>query len=112
MSLNKNIIDGIERCDFDILSETSEYIELRNYTPAGEDWNETFWHYGDDERLAHEIYERWNTFDVDEEAERWIDNRGKNGVPSSIKVLVEDQEWKEKKLEDLWRELNEVLVSE
>ena len=37
MSLNKNIIDGIERCDFDILSETSEYIELRNFTPAGED---------------------------------------------------------------------------
>lgn len=112
MSLNKNIIDGIERCDFDILSETSEYIELRNSTPAGEDWNETFWHYGDNERLVHEIYERWNTFDVDEEAERWIDSRGKNGVPSSIKVLVEDQEWKEKKLEDLWRELNEVLVSE
>ena len=51
-------------------------------------------------------------FDVDEEAEKWIDHRGKNGVPSSIKVLVEDQKWKENKLEDLWRELSAVLVSE
>lgn len=109
MSLNIKLQNAIENLGFSIDEETSEYITLQQHTPAGEDWSETFWHYGLNKELANKIYERYNEFDVDEEAEFWVRNRGKNGVPSSIKEILEDQEWKENKLEDLWRELDVIL---
>lgn len=31
-------------------------------------------------------------FDVDEHVELWIENRGKNGVPSTARELIEDAE--------------------
>lgn len=34
-----------------------------------------------------------NEFDVEEHAEMWIERRGTNGVPESIKDLLEDSEW-------------------
>ncbi|WP_147359866.1 hypothetical protein [Agathobacter rectalis] len=44
-------------------------------------------------------------FDVDEEVEIWIPNRGKGGCPDSIMDLVHDAEWKQKTLEKLLDDL-------
>ena len=62
----------INECGFNIVEETSEYIELRNFTPAGEDWNETFWHYGLEKELHNEIFEFLNNFDIEDENEKLI----------------------------------------
>lgn len=77
------------------------YIELNQDTPAGEDWWCTISFNGTDEDFINSMRKFVYSFDIDEEVEIWIDSRGKNGVPSSIKVLVEDAEWKYKQLENL-----------
>ena len=84
------------------------YVELGQYTPCGEDWWETIWFNGTDTGFIKIVRERYNYFDVDEEVEVWIESRGKNGVPSSIRDLVEDAEWKERTLGELYDQLNEL----
>lgn len=81
------------------------YIELNNYTPAGEDWWLTVWFDGTDESFVDSVEEITTNFDVDEEVEIWIPSRGKNGVPSSISTLLHDAEWKLEQLESLLSDL-------
>ena len=47
-------------------------------------------------------------FDVDEHVELWVNGRGKNGVPSRIRELVEDAEAIDKMLQELAAALAEV----
>lgn len=105
MKLNNKIISIIEGNGFSIdkvrKQDNDFYVELGQFTPCGEDWWETIWFDGTDGGFIEAIRKRYITFDVDEEAERWIESRGKNGVPGSIRALVEDAEWKESTLEEL-----------
>ena len=93
-----------EKCGFSVKEPqrqgTQWYIELQQYTPAGEDWWVTLW-FDEPNDIKESVESLYADFDVDEEAEIWIEGRGKNGVPSSIKELVEVQEWKEEKLHEL-----------
>ena len=75
------------------------YIEYSQSTPLGEDWIETLF-IGDGSmcELYSALDDRVYGFDCDEEVEPYIEMRGKNGVPDSIKALIEDAEWKEGKL--------------
>ncbi len=94
----KKIINILENNDFETGEITKQgdqyYMEISQYTPEGEDWNECIWFDGTDKGFIDSLEERIDNFDVDEEVEIWIDNRGRNGVPSSIKALIEDAEWK------------------
>lgn len=105
MILSDNILKIIEENGFayDIEYQVDEdyCVELGQYTPAGEDWWYTIWFNGSDEDFINSLRKLVYDFDVDDEAEVWIHSRGKNGVSSSIKVLVEDAEWKYKQLENL-----------
>lgn len=105
MKLNNKIISIIEGNGFSIdkvrKQDNDFYVELGQSTPCGEDWWEIIWFDGTDDGFIEAIRERYITFDVDEEAERWIESRGKCGVPGSIRALVEDAEWKESTLEEL-----------
>lgn len=116
MKLNDKIIEIVEKKDF-VINETEKqgndfYVELGQFTPCGEDWWETIWFDGTDEGFIKAVRERYNNFDVDEEVEIWVENRGKNGVPSSIKALIEDAEWKESMLDELADELEELELDE
>ena len=76
---------------------TDEYtVELQYYSDAGEDFsmNVKVNHGGFFESVdfAEAFLKTTNDFDVDEHAEMWIENRGKNGTPSSIRVLLKDAE--------------------
>lgn len=110
--LNQKVIDVVEKNGFTIheMEKQGEdfYVELNQSTPAGEDWWETIWFDGTNDGFVDAVRDRYNNFDVDEEAERWIESRGKRGVPSSIKTLVEDAEWKESALELLANDLEEL----
>jgi hypothetical protein len=115
MKLQKKLIEVLEKNDWYILSDNPTkqgkeyYIEINHGTPAGEDWWECIWYDGTINGFYNSVVERYNIFDVDEEVEVWIESRGKNGVPSSIRLLVEDAEYKEKTLEELGLALAEVI---
>lgn len=93
-------------------------FDIYQSTPLGEDWHETFVFdilkddLGNtkalDDAFIKEVGERFLNFDVDEEAEIWVDLRGSNGVPNSISALVDDARWKENTL----KELSEAFGSE
>ena len=54
-----------------------------------------------DKDLYKLFYELYENFDVDEHVEPLVEMRGTNGVPSSIKVLVDDAEMIEQKYQDI-----------
>jgi len=96
------------KCGFKIedIDESQEDfdIEMQQYTPAGEDWWTTLsWNKNED--IRDKLQEYINGWDSDEEAEIWINMRGKNGVPSSIRELIDDQDWKLEQLKKLQRRL-------
>ena len=107
--LSTNIIKILEDNDFSY-DEVMEYngkffVEINQYTPEGEDWCETIWFDGTEQGFVAAVKYRADNYDVEEEAEIYIDMRGRNGVPDSIRALIEDAEWKKETLEDLSRDL-------
>lgn len=80
--------------------------ELENSTPAGEDWIVAVWFDGTARGFKRTIEQYAFYFDIDEEVSLYVANRGQNGIPSSIEVLLEDAKWKMRELEDLAEELN------
>lgn len=102
---NEAIIKVLEDAGFNIGEITEQdgeyYIELSQYTPEGEDWYVIIWFDGTDEDFIKSVRTCADNFDVDEEAEPYIEMRGQRGVPSSIADLIEDAKWKGKTLEDL-----------
>ena len=73
------------------------YTELERFTPAGEDWIVTLGvgpESGDDE-LARQAYDAYMGFDIAEELQPLIDNRGLRGIPGDVFLLFADQIWKE-----------------
>ena len=103
--LNEKVIEILENNGFNIgkinTQDDNYYIDLQQYTQAGEDWYVTIWFNGTDKDFVTQVEEYYNNFDVDEETEILIESRGKNGVPSSIRTILEDQEWKDNKLKEL-----------
>lgn len=99
-----------ENCGFNVEEPQQQgdkwYIDLQQYTPAGEDWNISVW-FKDKDGIQEAVENLYDGFDVDDEAELWIDQRGKNGVPNSISEIVEDQEWKLEKLGELYNDLSD-----
>ena len=113
--LHKEIIRTIDEMNFGIIDNGEQdgesYITLERFTPAGEDWCPTIWFEGNED-FIEEVRTLYEDFDVDEEAEIYIENRGKNGVPSSIRVLINDAEWKENALLELAEELEKLDLEE
>lgn len=80
-------------------------IEIENYSPEGENLVTTVYFDGTAKGLINALEEHWDSFDVDEHVELWIESRGKRGVPSSIKDLVKDAE----AIEEMYKELYEAI---
>ena len=66
-------------------------IAFQMYTDFGQDVNEEFWvkHLED---IKHEVYERWQNYDPNEEASLWLDDsgHGKNGAPHDMEDVLND----------------------
>lgn len=114
MELSKRIEELLEKHDFNLCgditerySEKGQYdIELETYSPEGEDVIVSLIYDGTDEGFIAAFVEYANQFDAEEHAEMWIEYRGKNGVPESIKDLLEDAEWIKNTLLEVGEELN------
>lgn len=99
--MKKELRKAIESCGWSIHSDTS----IESYSPAGEDlWIEC----AKDETIIEAIESEYNNFDVDEHVDLWVESRGKNGVPSSCRELVEDAEAIKEMLETLYNAVMEV----
>ena len=111
--LNENIVRVFENNGFYVgKPEYSNhhreyYVEINQSTDLGEDWWFTLWYDGSDEDFIDQFETMVDNFDPDEEAEIFIDMRGKNGVPDSIRAILDDQEWKLETLKTTLEELKE-----
>lgn len=116
MKLNNKIIKVLEDCDFCVNEVEKQgndfYVELGQFTPCGEDWWETIWFDGTNKGFIEAVQNRHESFDVNEEVEVWIEHRGKDGIPSSIRKLVEDAEWKESMIEKIMYALEKQEMEE
>lgn len=75
-------------------NSNGEYTrEIEFFSPEGEDVIECIWYDGTDEGFIKAFRENAEHFDPDEHAEMWVNSRGQNGVPESIKDLIADAEW-------------------
>lgn len=100
MELSKRIEGILKKHDFSICGDIERYdekekydIELEIYSPEGEDVIVSLTYDGTEDSFITSFNDYANEFDVEEHAEMWIENRGKNGIPESIKDLLNDAEW-------------------
>lgn len=111
--LNENIVRVFENNGFTVgepeySNHHKEYcVEINQSTDLGEDWWLTLWYDGSDEDFIQKFEILVDNFDPDEEAEIYIDMRGKNGVPDSIRDILDDQVWKLETLKTTLKELKE-----
>ena len=115
MELKKSILTILEKNNFSVSKVLEEdlntySVEISQYTPAGEDWFEIISFNGSMKDFILELSNRAFEFDVDDEAEIWIERRGHNNVPSSIETLIEDAKWKKQILEETSNELKEMKI--
>lgn len=85
-----------------------QYASFYKFSPAGEDFGFDVFYEDTLDSLIDGVKEYAATFDVDEHVELWIDSRGKNGVPSSIKELVYDAEAIDRMCQELAMALSEL----
>lgn len=86
------------------------YIELEQYSPAGEDFSMSIDF--DKENIVDSFLENLKSysdgFDVNEHVEMWLPSRGKGGCPSEICELLEDAEAIKDMIETLYETLCEI----
>lgn len=68
------------------------YAEMEFESPAGEDVVFGYYYDGTAQGFIKGFQEYAKSFDSDSHAESWIKERGKNGVPSTIRALIDDAE--------------------
>ena len=114
MELSEKIIEVLEAHDISLCGEISERtynndgydVELETYSPEGEDVIIPLIYDGTEEDFIRQFERYADGFDAEEHAEMWIEGRGKNGVPESIKNLLEDAEWQKEMLLEVAKDLN------
>lgn len=103
MKLSEKVINTLESNGFSYNAvyekNGAQYAEIGKETREGQDWTELITYDGTDEGFVREVRQRWLSFDIDEEAEVWILQRGQRGVPSSIQDILDDAEWKFQELD-------------
>jgi Uncharacterized conserved protein len=120
MELSKRIEEVLERFDFSLCGEISERynekgkydVDLETYSPEGEDVIVSLIYDGTEEGFIAAFVDYANYFEAEEHAEIWINIRGKNGVPESIKDLLEDAEWQKNTFLEVAEALNSLDESE
>jgi hypothetical protein len=86
MDMMDRIVEASEELNW-ICRIYDDYVEFETLSPAGEDVVFSADRDGD---IVDKVIEYASEFDADEHAEMWIESRGKRGVPSSIRALIDD----------------------
>lgn len=101
MKFSKKIEEVLEKFDFSLCGEITERcdekgkydVELETCSPEGEDVIVSLIYDGTEKDFIRAFIEYANSFNDEEHAAMWIENRGKNGVPESINDLLIDARW-------------------
>lgn len=97
------LIDILEQNDMKYTSTGNFSGEIEFYSPLGEDVVLDLDYTSNS--IVESFISLYESFDAEEHAAMWINSRGTNGVPDSIRDLLEDAEWIESKLGYVAREL-------
>lgn len=86
------------------------YVEMEKYSPLGEDHSMIIYFDKEDSvnTFMDGLKEYYLTFDPDDHAAMWIENRGKNGTPDSIRDLLNDAKNIKEMIGELIRYLEDV----
>lgn len=76
-------------------------VELQQYSPLGED----FFFSVRAKSFVRDVLEYAHDFNPDKHAEMWVESRGTNGVPNSIRQLIDDADAIADMLDDLAKAL-------
>lgn len=112
--LSKGIIEVIEKEGFSVQvckQQNGYCADLNQSTPLGEDWWVGIVFDETEKDFASEVGIYYMGFDPDDEVELYIQNRGKNGIPNSIRALLDDQDWKDEKLKSLSDALDDYIYN-
>ena len=94
--INEKTIAILEENDITVSERYEQdgeyYREIEFYSPEGENVLETIWYDGTDDGFIEAFRQLANDFDADEHAEMWINNRNVEGVPDSVRALIDDAE--------------------
>lgn len=111
---DKDVVSILEENDIRICSTckqgTSFYTELEFFSTLDEDFVFSVWHNGTKESFINEFFRYAWDFDPEEHAEMWIPLRGTNGVPGSIRALLEDADGIDKFLKKVGDDLNRCVA--
>ena len=110
MKLANSIIEVLENNDWRLCGEVKKqgeefYAEIETFSPCGEDVVETVWFDGTDVGFINGVINCACDFNADEHAEMWVEHRGENGVPNSIRELIDDADAIQGMLDELVTEL-------
>jgi len=99
-----NIKYDTNYCD----SETEALIEFWTHT-AGQDIPTEFDYNGSPEDFVKQFIEKAENYDVDEEVELFVNMRGKDGVPNTVRKLLDDCQEAKDILMEIARKLQETI---
>ena len=97
----KKYLPVFKRCGWNVNVSDNE-IEIENWSPAGENIVE---YLDKNIDIPSQMQSIADNFDADEHAEIWIEHRGKNGVPGSIRTLINDAD----AIQEMYNELAHAL---
>ena len=110
--LNEKTITTLEENDiriYDREEPNGEYCrDIEFYSDAGEDFCRTLWYDGTDSGFIESFRQLADDFNADEHAEIWIHQRGRNGVPATIRELVDDADNIKNKLLSVAEQLDNI----
>lgn len=92
----ENFLEKAEELDwsYNLYKEDNgrTYAEMEKYSPLGEDFCMIidFSEENPADTFMNDLKDYYSGFDPEEHAEMWIENRGKNGTPDSIRDLFDD----------------------
>lgn len=96
----------IEILGWSVNNEGDNEYRLGKFSPKGQDFSIMI--EGEDtESLIGSIYQAYENYDVSEETYLWLDNtgHGTNGAPYQLRDVLEDMEYCEQMILDLYNEL-------
>lgn len=112
MKVPKSIINVLENESVYVgevrKQDNSYYCEIEFTSDAGEDVIETVWFDGTKKSFIDGFNEVADDFDADDHAEMWVSHRGENGVPYSIRELIDDADAIKAKFDDIASKLNKL----
>lgn len=107
MKTIETIVDIANDLDWSVyIDKDCNEVEFSKYSPTGEDFSFTVPYTDSGDDIIKSVKEYYEDFDPDEHATMWIEARGRvNGVPNSIRGLIDDAELIKKMLYELYANL-------